>query len=651
MRPFTPEIELMIQWKEKLSAISTKRSALKKELLNLLNLSALDKENSTHSAYKTRYEAFNRRREELLQENHAQGWVWIPHFTFIRKWFWRSLSWLPFSWAKKSHTSGSKIREALTNEMTRSTSVLFTGMEQIGNDTLDDSEFEKALFDAPNQALNDLVRRITKLNQTSNASEKRQAIERVNAIKFRLSPKIYREYLNQLFIKAPKESLVFFYKIYQQEHRGYPKNSYQFIEHHLMARNLLDYFVLKTLPITEEKNLDSILYNIHYLALFLNTATLHSIDPINDPIEALLSSDKPPLNAIDTIYRGGEDSVFNQLTERLPHNDQGYAIPLTIIKAIHEGNRTWKDPLFIHFIRLACESLMLSYTKRGVSNHSWDGGRLAPETLLFFAKILNNNNSVTIKNHNLADSQFLDPNQTKPFFPNPYCHSEKLAVDIIIGCYYSNGIQTALKLYKTYFSNNPITPMELDWILGRVSYYYPQLVEPLHYVLTQTHLINKNDLSVSDYLDTKTLSPNEVIKMIQEKINLAETIESELTANAQKEAHAAYQEVVFLFYQLIETGNITKDQAKILTALFTPSIQNHITDSEQTYFENKLKALCADTVDSYLHVDSSPKYSGKSYGGLTHRRDHFSLFARKSTNPCSQFPKDTIPMLSQFDND
>ncbi|WP_028388117.1 hypothetical protein [Legionella fairfieldensis] len=229
MRQYNEDEARLQAWRNHLNSVETNRK-LKNELLNILN-----QEEETFLIL----ENFNKKREKLLSNEHGQGFAWTPSFN----WFWIILSLFLPSFRK--NPTGSRLREALQEEPARPDIIVFGNSEKeipVTTQLLDNSTYEEALFNAPHKALGDLLTRINNL-KINNSESLDVILERLYAIKYRLTPDYYQTILTELFREHPVATLGYYYNHYVANNNDLPE-AHEFIEHHLMGEALMALFIL-----------------------------------------------------------------------------------------------------------------------------------------------------------------------------------------------------------------------------------------------------------------------------------------------------------------------------------------------------------------------------------------------------------------------
>ncbi|KTD24693.1 Uncharacterised protein [Legionella lansingensis] len=594
----TKTARLML-WKQRLKNFNdTDREPLKAHLLSLLSNPKYDPE--------TRWQNFNTERAKLLGEEHNQGWSWTPHFN----WLWTILYYLSFTLIKINPQPGSRLRQFLAEEpeidIKEVTPDATTSISDEVN--LTDDAFEHSLFFKPEEALADLHTRIERLKAPKSEYDPKEievAIERLDAIKLRLAPQVYRDYLDTLFTRAPRECLNHFYSVYLADLKSHPYEPHQAIEYYLMARTLLNVFVLRGKKIDDVEEINPILYDIQKLVILLSWKTKKD----SDPLLALASVPKETSDAIDAIYSGKtsssqkktkrrdqetslKDKILKELQDkmgekRFQSKSRSYDFPHRVLADMYEELKVDNHPLLIQFVRLACENLLFAYVQ-GKGEGTWKEGYMSYDTLHFLVKNI----------LNAWPQKFNFFNQDKGVLLNPYSHgssffvnyrlAEKITAEVLLQAAVvpAWGLDVALKCCKEYLKNKALEPQELDWILARVRHVYPELVEPLKYIFTEVKIHGTEQLAVWAKSTPSNSQSDQIIKAIENALEEAKSA----GLNVEKQ-YKAYQEALQDFYNLLNHCQLSNEELTVASKELLPKLKLCIKDELYAQWKDQIKTL------------------------------------------------------------
>jgi hypothetical protein len=447
----------LLFWQDKLKEFETTRAPLKQELLNLLF--------SAESPEK-RNEAFAARRSQLLSDNHHQGFTWSPHFT----WLWNFLAFLGI---KINLMPGSKLRSTLMEE-TPPIKIEKISIREYSREMsytpLNNQEFTTALFKSPEEAWMDVDTQIAQLGASSEKNSKKitSIIERLEALKYRLEPQIYRQYLEQLSKYAPQEYLLFYANLYETEGVDCP-NPHEYLEIYYLARALQQEFISKyeegITPIQQP------IYDYLDMAIVLGSKSNEKI------LSTFLS------NAYSSDKKDGKDIYLTKLKNdykrklTLGWNEQRVTLCTTIITNLHE------PPLLIQFIRVAVEELLFNHRKISLLGDMVDQSTLTLSTLNLFKGILSSNANLRKEEGML---QLLNPFNQGAVIPAEYQAAEHFCAEILIAATpaLERGLEKAKDSCKEYFSHP--NALERDWVLSRVKAAIPTLCSQLTSLFDQS---------------------------------------------------------------------------------------------------------------------------------------------------------------------
>ncbi|KTC86366.1 hypothetical protein [Legionella brunensis] len=577
MLKYNSEEALLVAWKKKLEAITTNRTQLKKELLDLL-------ESTSKTSAPFRLSQFNRMRTQLLNDEHNQGWSWTSNFS----WLWRILSFLTFFQLFKTNPQpGSRLRQAL-EELPPINTELVTIASPLEIISLDDAQFEEALFYEPQKAFNDLQIRMQNLKNTSK-TEILISIERLEAIKFRLSPQDYCHFLSNLFEIAPKECLNYHYQLYREDNYEV-FNSHEFIEHHLMARTLMRLFVSGKKIIPEDIELNPYLYAAQQLILILSFTSAE-----NDPLQTLISRSSSGSIDLETVYTDVSDQILEILKTKIEQSrfeSRSYSTPLKVAEDLFENTKLKTHPLLIQVTRLACELFLLTYHSATSDSKTkeWQPSTLAYQTLkLFSEKILGSWRSPFNLNNLEQSSLLLDPYQFHSDVHPDYQAAELSIMAILIHTTLSgeDGLRQARKINS--ISTKEFNAQQLDWILDRVASVYPNpnLVLKLENIFKRTIFFNLSHLS-SWNKSSLAMQPEEIIINITQHLQAAREANSDLNVEAE---NAFHDQALNAFHYLLNHCTLNAKQLN-LAYKFLQQFEHHCIKQELfLHWNQQIKTL------------------------------------------------------------
>ncbi len=406
---------LISLWESKLKRVQTRRSALREELLNILGPAADNAD--------SRLKRFLNRRQELLSDQHGQGFTWKSHFN----WLWTIVYFfLPASWQKPQ--TGSKLRHVLAGDFEL-------------------TQYEQELTELP----------------SSNHQTNPLNIPRLSLADYQRS-----------LIQQPSDADVAgFYKTYLSDRPDVPSPQ-QFLEHYFLARTLVTkivsrkadihqscYATLKLLVLLQSKSKEE-------LISILTTNSLYSIN-----------------NLFEELYQKVLNyEIFPNLKEKFGTRSTGinqeinpYDSPLTVAEAVFKYLHPSIDPLLVQVARLACEDLLQAFYNGIMDKDTRDN--IGSATISFLSNWLLPNK---IGSFTISDGiNLLSPMLNCDAVPSEYKYAELCAITLILNaaiCGDSESVCANAARTQNIVDRN-FSPMEKEWIIFRVSEGYPQFKESL----------------------------------------------------------------------------------------------------------------------------------------------------------------------------
>ncbi|MFA5959487.1 MAG: hypothetical protein WC785_03130 [Tatlockia sp.] len=473
MRKYNPDEALLQAWKRKLEALE-KSTNPKRILLKANLLQILDEDNDAC----IRLSHFNTKRERLLGSDHQQGFTWNRHFA----WFWAIVS----LFTSNAPKGGSRLRAALEDipieplftELQRNKAAPPVPVE------LDEKAFENALFLEPSKALSDLETRITRLDFNADRAELAPILERLHALKYRLSSDSYQDFLNFFFEKYPLYTLTYFYNQYLKDPHESPTNQ-DFIEHELIGRSLLDNFVLNQGPIKKQ------LYGLQTLIMAL--AMQRTLKEA--PLQKLLvntATQEMLIEELDTLYLGTSEriglkgNILSLLPKKVKEEGLGqsksdadpnkpFDLPFAVLEAMFQHGDQFKlkkkDNLLIHIAHLACQKLLPVLIKKNIA----DIHRQEMQTFNFLSeKILRNDK---VMKHSIESYEYtLDPITMTTRIPQEYqwpvSSTGKILAATLIGEEYTRNVVKKLSTEKP-------SHRHVNWVINSLKYLKPQFLNTI----------------------------------------------------------------------------------------------------------------------------------------------------------------------------
>ncbi|ASQ45253.1 hypothetical protein [Legionella clemsonensis] len=574
MRKYNSEEALLYAWRQKLNTIDTKREPLKKELLTLL-----DDVNANSS---DRLIQFNKRKNTLLGDEHQQGWSWTANLN----WLWNFISFISFGYLKLNSQPGSRLREALLITPEVDNQLVTIDSNAIETIFLDDSQFEAALFSEPQKALQDFRCRLQRLKKAEDTKENLQIIERLDALKRRLPPQDYQNYLIQLFEHAPKECLTYYYALYQKENI---QDQYEFIESYLLAETLIKLYVSPEKDISAKENSHPFIFAAQELIIllsFLNSG-INKIDPIKQILaESSFSPTREDLIR-ESIYLQVKKQILDVLEKKIDSTRfkyTSYDTPLKIIKDLYEYVNPKPHPLLMQVTRLVTEVLIRThYNVVEEKQKEWSSDRLNYQTLNFFAgKILQTWPSDFHINSVKDNTSLLNPHQYASGIMRDYQPAEKHAVAILVSG--SLNIKEGLKTARRIRCESQLTQLEKDWIVRRVLSVYPHLKPQLNSVLNKLVIFNSRNLSTTQENSFADMSATTLIALVDNNLKVSQDLQ-----DIDKE-NEINNEALHALHHLITHCQLDIEQLSFIYHQLLPRCKEHCISEELfKYWQQQIK--------------------------------------------------------------
>ncbi|OCH98349.1 hypothetical protein A8135_12400 [Legionella jamestowniensis] len=560
MRKYNSEEALLFAWRQKLATIKTNRESLKTELLNIL-----DAETSTYH----RLSRFSDKRRELLSEEHQQGWSWTANFN----WLWNFLSFISFGRFTINPQPGSRLRDALLTPPEINTELITADASSTEALQLDDLQFETALFSEPQKAFQDFHNRSRQLTNAASPTEKVRVIERLEALKLRLSPHDYHHALTQLFEQAPQECLTYYYALYRKENSFDVLTEHDFIECYLMAETFVRLYISpeKEIP----SNIESHPFIFAAQELILILSVLNGNTKI-DPIEKMLS--EPSFTAArEGVYLEVKEQILTALEQHISSerfNYDSYQTQSKVMEDLYQHIKPKPHPLLMQVTRLIVEVFIRThYNVIEEKRREWLPGHFNYLTLKFFAEKILGTLPAKFEIDSIEDNNaLLAPYNYSSGIHPTYRAAEKHAVAILVsGSFFTgNSLNTARKLC----CEHQLSPQEKDWILYRVHSAYPHLIPQLEPLLKRLQIFSSQYLSTWEKASFSGHSPEALIGMIENGIKesqKAPDIDNENKVNTQ---------VLPVFYYLINHCQLNTKQLDVIYNKFLPYFKAHCITGE-----------------------------------------------------------------------
>lgn len=342
MRKYSKQEAILQKWKKSLLQIADSEN--KQSLLDIIN---------SEKNAEQRYSEFNQKKETILQtkDDSILAWIW----SFVIYLFW-------CCWPQNKSIN---LEELLLTEISVKEFGRMSGpSSEDGNAAfLEDTVFEEAIFNKPEDALDNIQRCINLLPRDS--SKLKKIFERLEAIKSLLTAGCYQTLLAQLYKKYPLETLNYQYQLYIEESEKFVGPE-EFLEYELMSRTLMDLFILPldTDPINQR------CFAIQELLVLLALSNQEKA-----PVATMLA------NAITNRTKTSElfkqlgpcyEETKSQIIEFIP--GIRFQNSTTILEDLIQNNSQQTilsyQPIFLNLARLACQELLLNYHQYPQQQHS-----------------------------------------------------------------------------------------------------------------------------------------------------------------------------------------------------------------------------------------------------------------------------------------
>ncbi|KTD18359.1 hypothetical protein [Legionella jordanis] len=556
-------------WKRELEQTITDRTVLKKELLDLLS-------DNEKLPYQCLYN-FNKKRNALLGDEHDQGWSWTSHFD----WFWNFLLYLGF--IKENPMAGSKLRQVLTKTPPGRLVILNPAelAERESGDSQDfkldkDEDFEQALFSDSPEALLDVSNRISTLAKLETGlrphpdlyelqiAELQIALKRLEAIKYRLAPEHYRQYLEELFDKAPQVCLSFFYNLHREERTEDFTQPHEYFESYYMTRALLDQFVAPRGEIKEDP-INATLYELLYLIAVLVTDENQFQSLINTSGE---------VNALYKSHLKVKEKILPMLEATMDQTrfkSKDYDNPLTLVEDIFTYLNPSSSTLLRQIARLATEQLAI--TLKSAITHDKRQDWFPKSIAYLVLQFLTTNITGTWKqsSHKFFEEPSACDALVSPYsygskVPSLYQRAERCATEILINGAMSEGKRLgfvkAREILKDYMKDPK--PYEMDWIFSRIKAVQPELLPPIEALFKNPpHYYNEEILKLWSDSAIPQENTEDLFNKVHQLVKQAYEANLRYDLNIENECN---QEALSLFYHFLKRSDLTPTQ--IASALY-----------------------------------------------------------------------------------
>lgn len=477
MRQYDDDEALLWAWEEKLKKIpdtNKKDKDHKSELLTIFT--------KTSDSAASRLKVFNKEKTALLTEFKKDDW---PPFIAWFVSFFRSL----FGSEEPQH-----LRKALEEETTiKKVDLLSSSKKQTENGqasatSLNYEAYEEALFTDPQKAFADLQGRIKSFTSDENLKE---ILDRLHAIRYRLTSGTYQELLSELYEKAPVETLSYCYDRYTKDPTLEVDDAYQFIEHELMNRTLINLFIS---PI---KNQNARCEAIQRLLLLLALSGF-SNPPLKELLakttsdqiknnEKMLSDNLQATAAKDgqpkPIYIQGRDLIHDLWKKEhdgalLSENVLKSPFKMLKIstKTFYKTPSTDKNPLFQSFAKLACQELFLNYYNPEFNKPSANQVNLTIE--LLSGKILGTWEGKIGEKIKLVAEEIFRPfhanSKVPPQYKKAVFHANEIILQTLVGDIKNEATQEKIIETAKKIKDQDLKPHELTWISSAIEWALPK---------------------------------------------------------------------------------------------------------------------------------------------------------------------------------
>jgi len=616
MRVWTEKEATLMAWKKKLTDLyknqktSPKREALRDELIAILD---------KNEPYIVRLTEFEKRREQLLGDEHQQGWDWQAQLTGIASF----LRYILPDWIL-NRQQGSRLRRALEKDLPKSDTQLLSKKDIINITTysLTSDQFEQSLFYNIKEALADLNNRIEFSDHNSSKEEVSTLLERLYAIKNCLEPFYYYELMAKLYKTSPPKASLFFAERYIEE----PEKAttvQNFMECFLLANQLVKHFI-------DQNQDETQLHHGQELLILLSMDHAFFTELVKTEY-ALQHSDTPDaiapalLQLIGCIEKGQSipfSSISTALQQKISSNTKNYTYSplgdsgqdtlgtLTLLKTLFNDKLLHANLLVIHFARQLAERLLTNFNKNKKDAESNDDkhkgygvGTLQNyhQTLEVICESLFR---IPKTEEAFENRNFLDLNQhpQTSFIPPDIAYAEMLAVRFI---QMINEGQTKLleSIREAHCQDIAFNDFTQNWILARLEHSSNsndlQLFKQAKHALLHPIVYKINDFKrLSSLADVSNLPQDNLEKEINQELENAVERNHLLQHVLEKEA---IQSVIINLYKYINSKNTTTACLQKALDEFIPKLNKyHYLDYN---LQNKLKTYILRKHEQLIRAD------------------------------------------------
>jgi|GEM_PF-3918982 len=598
MRPFTQDEALLRAWKKKLTAIDSKRVTLKTDLLNLLS----DERFNTVS----RKARFATEQQKLLHAEHQQGRNWKSGYNWL-------FSLLFFLTRNKRflRKPGSRLRNALEQapELAAFDLLSMREVEQpISGSLLNDKQYEKALFDAPVAALEDLKIRFSQRNNADHA----MLLERVYALKYRLDSTVYQHLLSQLYQSHPAQTALYFYQVYKRERYDTPADN-DFIELNMLTHVVMEHFVRHTNNIYQRNF--KMTYLLSLLTLSNTPALQMVISEGQDPFLQLLldwqDSGLADFKAYDRLSDRFEQQVSIHIPLDVKTNRSGHqaavkglgeltATPLQLLKDCLQYCAPAQHPLLTHMGRQTLEQLYCD-TFQHPKDSTWQLHHSGHEAITLISERFAIACPAT-KSLSERWDHSLNPVAYVPVISSDMKLAEKCALTLIKAIQMGDFLNGAYNVRTQYSDGDKLRDADLNWIITRVERLDARYVAQLERILYDIKIYHKQTI-----IDAPASAPEGRIKRICDNLDLARQAADDQDSGAENQY---IKEVVGDIAQYLAHGKACSEELGILYNDVLPRLQRrYLSDDllkewQTAVSAQQAKLLRWDAADADLGVAS-----------------------------------------------
>jgi hypothetical protein len=566
MKAYNEYQALIRAWKLKISGVDSKRQDLKAELLAILD----------DPVYipLTRVANFKEKQNALLGVQHEQGWFWDSHFNWLFSLLSPVFSF--FNWGNPQ--PGSRLRMALAEEPVPEKFPMLTLEDYDTCDCLEineDNTYEEALFSQPGAALCDIKSRLNALIRDTPNVDLQQLLERLYALKYRLDPFLYQHLLEQLYTAHPKETVLFFYKIYQNEQYETPAEQ-DCVELHMLARTIMDNFVINRQDIHVHNHSELYLF----ILLSISDKSIYPESEQNqaDPVETLLESWDTGFDRFEIIHQDlrkrlnqlltAEEQTSRRSTQLLSNQENASEGLLQTLKDIFDKFHPRIHPLLGHIARLSLEQLLLDYKKdeltlgeNDIHDLNWRAGHHGYDTISFIVTTLIHTGPIKRLGTFEQQQKLLDPTLYAPIFPAEMRTGEKYAIELILaqamGEYFFQNRARHIRCY----SNIPLSDATISWIIIRVAHVAPNLASSLKHILKNIAVYEPASLASLELSHPAQPTSQELIGNFLEHLAAAKEAAKKLDSEGE---NAAVRNALTAFNHCLSCCTLNSAELEIL---------------------------------------------------------------------------------------